>query len=292
MRLIKNRLVISILLLILVVLVSWPLLQNSNYNLAKKGLINKEDVNKIVIKNKDAKIVLSKESEWLILEPIKYLADSRKIKNLLENLEKTKIENLVTENPEHYNKFDVDEEKGITVSIYNKDKLIKEFIIGKMDSNFFKSYVRIEKEVYLVDSMISHTFHINVDELRDKKIFNIKKEKIASISIIKGKERKNILKKDDKFYLDNKEYKNIENFIDNILNLKVHQFKKKDDVIKSLDQPYLTIEVKDSDNQSYKLMVSEKDDTYKLSKLTLKKDELYFTIPSYSLKQVHEFKFE
>ena len=292
MRLIKNRLVISTLLLILVTLVSWPLLKRSNYNLSKKDLITGEEVDKVVIKSKENKVVLQKEKEWLIIEPIKYLGDSKKIENLLESLKKTKIENFVTDNTEHFNKFDVDNEKGIVVSIYNKDKLLKELIIGKMDSNFFKSYVRIGTEVYLVDSMISHSFHINVDELRDKKIFNIKEDQIASISVIKGKERKNILKKENKFYLNNKEYKNIGNFINSILRLQIHQFKKKDEVMKSLNSNYLTIEIKDINNQTHKLVVSEKEENYKLSKFTSKNNELYFTIPSYSLKQIQDFKFE
>ncbi len=142
---------------------------------------DKQEINQlsIIINNLEQKVTL-KDEQWLVETSNNVPADQLLIEAIINkslSLERTE---LVSKNEINQAQFGVDE-KGIKVSINNKDEVIADFYVGKAGPDFLSTYIRKAGEpyVYLYPENIRQTF--NQPELRDLTILTIGKDSIAKI---------------------------------------------------------------------------------------------------------------
>ena len=146
-----------------------------------------EPADEIYIKGKDLTLnMVRKENTWYLNEQA-YPGDPELIGSLERKARDFKLLDLVSDNG-YYDKYDLTEEKGVSVIVKGKGKLLRKMLIGKAGSTNSHSYMKIgdRKEVYLASGIMKSDFIRPVDDLRNKVIFNVKSQDIKSFSINYG----------------------------------------------------------------------------------------------------------
>jgi len=143
-----------------------------------------EPADRIVVKGKDIMLDLTrKENSWSINEQ-GYPGDPDLIGSLERKARDFKLLDLVSNNG-YYDRYDLTDEKGISVIIEGKGKMLRKILIGKSGPTNNHSYVRIDdrKEIYLASGIMQSDFRIPAADLRNRAIFDIKAADIKSFSI-------------------------------------------------------------------------------------------------------------
>lgn len=134
-------------------------------------------------------VTLTKGSEWRVTPrgtSKSFLADSVKVKTLLDKIGLMKRDQLVSENRSNQSSLGVTSETGIEVSYTDASKQETTFYIGKKGANYRYSHVR-EKgsdRVYLVSGSIRFAFKTEVNEWRDRTIFSHSPDSISKITVV------------------------------------------------------------------------------------------------------------
>ena len=79
--------------------------------------------------------------------------------NLFDKVLKVNRGTIISENPEKYNKYSVDDSTGIHLAVINASgKKIGYYIFGRSKSDYSRSYIRIgdDPKVYLVDQNVTY----------------------------------------------------------------------------------------------------------------------------------------
>jgi hypothetical protein len=161
----------------------------THYELPKIPEIAGADISKIEISKQGSTIILNKkDNEWHI-EPKGYLADVDKVKAMLDGMEKLTVTTLVSES-ENYNRYDLDDDKKITVKAWQGDALKRDLEVGKTASSFQHTFVKLsgDARVYHGQGNFRGQFDQTVEGLRDKTVLSFDRNEIQEIHITKGKE--------------------------------------------------------------------------------------------------------
>lgn len=156
-------------------------------------VFDKNNVNKIEITNKDKNTVLEKQNSlWVVASADNFKADQAVIESMLKAVLEMKYEILISDNADKQSIYEVDEEKGIAVKIYNNDQILADFIIGKNGSSYNTNYFRItgNNRVYLSDIDIRRDF--SRPDYRDLNILTLNKENISKLGFDYNGKTKNI----------------------------------------------------------------------------------------------------
>lgn len=180
----------NIILIVLVIALSiYLFLQNQNkthYLLPKNQVISLPDITRIEISKQDRLIVLSKEDTVWNIAPNGYKADSKKIDKMLDAIGKLTLTALVSKS-KNYKLYDLDEGKKIIIKAWAKEKLVREFDIGKAATSHQHTFVKLANDdmVYQAGDNLNSTFDYTVENLRDKIVFSVDQNKINKIIITK-----------------------------------------------------------------------------------------------------------
>ncbi|PKL19441.1 MAG: hypothetical protein CVV49_01130 [Spirochaetae bacterium HGW-Spirochaetae-5] len=148
-----------------------------------------EPADEIIVTGKDVSLNMTKkESKWFINEQ-SYAGDADLIEALERKARDFKLLDLVSDKG-YYDKYDLTEDRAVTIFIKGKGKVLRKIAIGKAGSTKNHSYIRVDdsKEVYLASGIMKSDFNLSVSDLRDKRIFDIKKEDIRFFRISYGGE--------------------------------------------------------------------------------------------------------
>ncbi len=148
-----------------------------------------EPADEIIVTGKDVSLNMTKkEGKWRINEQ-SYAGDAELIEALERKARDFKLLDLVSDKG-YYDKYDLTEDRAIMVFIKGKGKILRKIIIGKAGSTKNHSYIRVDdfKEIYLASGIMNSDFNLSVSDLRDKNIFDIKKEDVKYFRISYGKE--------------------------------------------------------------------------------------------------------
>lgn len=141
-------------------------------------------VNYIKIVNEDGELEMKKVGvNWKITQPINYAANASYIQTLLEKVAAMKKETFITDNPDKYVLYELDEIAAKYVEIGVESGTIQKFYCGKASSTYTHTYVHPAEtdEVWLVEGSPRSSFSRKPDQWRDKKILALDRSMIENI---------------------------------------------------------------------------------------------------------------
>ena len=221
-----------ILILIIIFLTTILYIDKRNkihYKLPSIPKINKNQITRIVInKGKQNSIILTKkENVWIINNNPKYKVDNKKIDYILNDISNLKLLSQVSKGND-YERYLLDSENRIKISVWDKKNKILVFSIGKLSPNYSSTYIKLENKraIYLAQGNLRLTFDTDLDELRDKHllVFNVDDVKKLKINF-KGKDLI-LTKKNNQWISDKKTNNKIVDLIQQLQTIECESFIK------------------------------------------------------------------
>ena len=119
-----------------------------------------EDVFKILIQAGEEAVELARvDTVWKISGNDTLVTKPRSIENLFDKVLKVNRETIISENPEKYGKYSVDDSTGTHLAVINsEEKTVGYYVFGRSKSDYSRSYIRIgdDPKVYLVDQNVTY----------------------------------------------------------------------------------------------------------------------------------------
>ena len=151
------------------------------------GIKSFDNAEEIIIAKKDSQIKLyKKENKWVLNEQA-YPADKAKAEQLEKSMKELEITDLITKDP-YLTKYELDPEKAVRVTVKEKDKILRDVLIGKASSTYRSAYIKFadDNNVYLASGNLSVELNINLEDLRDKEIYKFGKDDVAYFELMYG----------------------------------------------------------------------------------------------------------
>ena len=119
-----------------------------------------EDVFKILIQTGEKAVELARvDTIWRISGNDTLAIKTRSVENLFAKVLKANKGTIISENPEKYDKYSVDDSTGTHLAIINSEgKAVGYYVFGSSKSDYSRSYIRIgdDPKVYLVDQNVTY----------------------------------------------------------------------------------------------------------------------------------------
>lgn len=169
----------------------------TRYELPELKPFSGAEVTKIEIVKRENAVTLAREGDTWQAKPQGYPADGDKVKGMLETLEKLALTAMVSES-KSYDRYDLGEDRKITVKAWAGDTVRIEFDIGKAAPSFQHTFVRIagDPRVYHARDNFRGKFDQTLDNLRDKNVLKFEKSDIQEVELTKDGEKIVLLRKD------------------------------------------------------------------------------------------------
>jgi hypothetical protein len=174
---------------IIVILLGYLLFRSSDkvhYKIPELEPVKVEDIDKIEIKKAGQTVQLVKKDDKWLIEPGDYPADKSKVDRITDTISGLTLTELVSRSKDYF-RYDLTEEKTIGVKAYNKDRVVREFEIGKIAATYGHTFVKIKDNAnvyYARESFRSH-FEGKTDDLRDKVVMKLDINEITEVEIEK-----------------------------------------------------------------------------------------------------------
>ena len=178
-----------ILILIIAALSAYLFMRTADrtfYELPQIAALEQNQITKIEISKGGQTIVLNKKDNNWYLEPHGYIADVKKVTDMLNTLGGITLTTLVSESKD-YGRYELNDEKRIAVKAWQQEALKRNFDIGKPASSFRHTFVRLDGDsrVFHARDNFRSKFDLTVDNLRDKNVLSFKPTEIGEIQIAK-----------------------------------------------------------------------------------------------------------
>ncbi|MDY6970204.1 MAG: DUF4340 domain-containing protein [Spirochaetota bacterium] len=232
------------------------------------------EADEIVINKEDKPIrIYKKEDKWVI-DAAAYPADDSIVSQLIEKMKELKIIDFISRK-EHYQRYDLSQDKAIRVTVSKENEILRDVLVGKKSPAGRSSYIKFfeKPEIYLASGWLINDYNKSVEDIRDKKIYEISEDAVESIELnynrkkisfskvldlkkkddsdqdIKDKDKVKIDKKknEDKWICN--EYKNVEldnnkvkSFVTDAISIRANSFPNID--IKTLRKPESIVSIK------------------------------------------------
>ncbi len=119
-----------------------------------------EDIFKFLIQQGEEAIELSRvDTLWRISGNDTLEIKSRSMDNLFDKVLKVNRGTIISENPEKYGKYFVDDSTGTHLAVINsKSETVGYYVFGRSKSDYSRSYVRVgsDPKVYLADQNVTY----------------------------------------------------------------------------------------------------------------------------------------
>jgi hypothetical protein len=189
-----------ILLAVIIGLLAYLFLQDRDqtyFKLPQMEAIESASTDHIQIIKENRTVDLArKDAQWYI-NPQGYKADDIKVKNMLNAASDLEITALVSESG-NYERYDLSDDKKITVKLLSQDKTQREFEIGRTAPTFQHTFIKLPGNinVYHAKGNLRNTFDLTTETLRDKIIFSFDKDAITAIDLQKADKQLALAKKE------------------------------------------------------------------------------------------------
>jgi len=156
---------VQIALIVLVILVGIYFLNKSSqtkFESTSEAIFNDEpeDIFKFLIQQGQEAIELSRvDTLWRISGNDTLEVKSRPMDNLFDKVLKVNRGTIISENPEKYGKYSVDDSTGTHLAVINsKGETVGYYVFGRSKSDYSRSYVRVgsDPKVYLADQNVTY----------------------------------------------------------------------------------------------------------------------------------------
>ena len=172
---------------VMVALILYLFLHKSNrthYRLPKIPAVSGKQISKLEVAKAGKTIVLNKNDNTWYIGSKAYPADSAKVKNMLNVVEKLTLTALVSES-KNYVRYDLTNDKKINVKAWHGKTLSREFDIGKAAATYQHTFVRLaaDPNVYHARGDFRQKFDQTVDDLRDMTVLSYTQKNIHEIKL-------------------------------------------------------------------------------------------------------------
>ena len=156
---------VQIALIVLVILVGIYFLNKSSqtkYKSTSEAIYNDEpeDIFKFLIQQGEEAIEISRvDTLWRISGNDTLEVKSQSMDNLFDKVLKVNRGTIISENPEKYGKYSVDDSTGTHLAVINSEgKTVGYYVFGRSKSDYSRSYVRVgsDPKVYLADQNVTY----------------------------------------------------------------------------------------------------------------------------------------
>ncbi len=197
MKLKKEYIILVVIIIALSLYLVLHKTDGTHYKLPDVPEIAKNKITKLEIGQSDEKIVLNKKDKTWYIGSEEYPADSDKMKNMLDLIEKLNVTALVSES-KNYVRYDLSSDKKINVKAWEGKTLKREFDIGKPASTYRHTFIKLKEDsnVYHVRGDFNRRFDQTIEKLRDRTVLSFEEDDIQQIHISKDKETVIIAKKE------------------------------------------------------------------------------------------------
>ena len=269
----KNNLVLLIILIVFAVLVF--LFENPFQDRSRKARedagplfseLQIDEVKKLQVKNADTTVTLiNRDNEWFVVGEEEYPADPTLVKEALEKIQRIQRINLASKKKDKHTLFEVADGMATEVVLFGpKEKEIAHLYIGKSGPDLFSTYLRKAEsdEVYLHEEHLKGQFDREINNWRDKRIFDFDAGGATALRIVK-KEETIVLSKDteENWHLEEPvsslaEKTEVENVLRALSSLRAADFAGNEEINESgIDAPTCRISVELKDGQKKTLLV-------------------------------------
>lgn len=185
--------------------------------------IDSAAVSKVEIKHKDGELTLEKRGVgWWITHPVEYPANPRFGEDLAGKLSDLRVENLISQQPEKQEMFEVTDSAGIRITVYAGGDPIT-IIMGKVSEGFRHTYMRLadSQDINLVKGVYKSYFTRKARDWRDKTITKFDKEDFTGFELIYPNKSMTLTKLDTGWVakIVNEEFAAKQNIVGRITNL-------------------------------------------------------------------------
>jgi len=228
-------------------------------------------VDRIVFHNADpnAKFEILKNGDSWTVKNNTVEADAQisSVSSLLNNLNNIKAQRPVAKSKDKWVEYEVDEENGKRIELFNGSKSVEDLVIGRFNFNqqtrSAKSYVRRsnDESVYVIDGFISMSISQSMDAFRDKTVVNFPANSLVSFQL-ESESGSRILKKENYWLNQNGEVQDstgMVNLVNNLSNVNGTGFY--DSPLKN-NTPIKTLTLIDTEGKSATISCYESDGSF------------------------------
>src|SRR3989339_616158 len=259
---------------ILLILLAFAIfLKRSRERIPQKALLSNfdpEKIESIKVKNKNVDLQLAKKNNiWLIERPIQANADTNSIEELLNKLKNVIVGEVITEDKNKYDYYEVNETSGTLLTINFKDKKTVSIIFGKESSNqsLFLKYPD-KNQVYTASGLEKYILDKEPNLWRDRTILKFKNEDL-NVVILQKKDGFEVIKSSDQWILNiaKKQYdvdsNKLTDFLNQLSNFNADDFYAESSTaslkITGLNEPVLKLKLKFNNGDEKEIFFGKQD---------------------------------
>ncbi len=172
------------------------------------SLINKLVLHSVSDGHKEIVLEKSNAEWWASQGGKKIKAEAGSVDGMIKELALINVKTILTESKDKHKDYEIEDEKGSRVEVYNGSKKLADFYVGKFgfnpQGNSMVSYLRKagENKVYGVDGFQSMTFNQQFSNFRDKTITKMNTAEISSVTINSNGAIQSLLKQGNSWSLN------------------------------------------------------------------------------------------
>ncbi|MFH1612896.1 MAG: DUF4340 domain-containing protein [bacterium] len=255
-----------------------------------------EEIHKICLIYPNQEFICTKKNkEWYLEKPIKTLADKYVIEEIIRNVSNIKAKKNI-ENVNNLSKYGFDKQ----IILEGKNQKIVFFLGNKKDEKVVYGLNEAEKNKVFTMEEWTTTNLTNKDliSLREKNVFNFKKENVNSFKIKYLSKTISGIKKNEKIWQIkiNRKKRNIESatinlFLDSLSNLRTNEFIK--DNLKplseyQLDSAKIVISLEIGKKQQKVILIGKPTENKESYYAQIEKIKEIFCLPFYQIKDIEK----
>ncbi|MCP3950830.1 MAG: DUF4340 domain-containing protein [Desulfobacterales bacterium] len=180
----KEYLILGVIIIVACLYLVFHKKDQTQYQLPTIAKIEIDTVTRLEIKTAKVTITLNKAGDQWLIAPQNYPADGAKIKGMLFELEDIVLTDLVSES-KAYGRYQLDDNRKITIKARAGDKLIREFDIGKEAATYQHTFIRLpaNPNVYHARGDFRRKFADSAADLRDREVLAFDPDALQKIAI-------------------------------------------------------------------------------------------------------------
>ena len=187
MKLKKEYIILAVVILALVAYLVSRKQDRSLYDLPEVASVDAKEITRVALTRGGEPISFRKEgSDWKI-GPENFLADPKKVKDMLDEVEGLTLTELISES-KNYQRYDLDAKDGIHLKCWSKDDLAFEIFIGKAAESFNHTFVKLpdNQAVYHAKGNFRNKFDMETGDFREKTVLAFESQTIGMVDIQAG----------------------------------------------------------------------------------------------------------
>jgi hypothetical protein len=157
------------------------------YELPQLPEVSGSKISKIEISGPEGTAVLNRVDEDWRIGPQEYPASKNKVQQMIDTIEDLTLTALISESKD-YIRYDLSDDKKVSVKAWTGDSLSREFEVGKAASSFQHTFVKLagDPRVYHARDNFRNKFDQKVNDLRDKSVLSFTVGDIQEVNLAKG----------------------------------------------------------------------------------------------------------